>query len=436
MKILVIGSGGREHAVIKSLSRSPKVTELHAAPGNGGIASLATCHAVNATDIDGVIALSKSLSVDLVFVTPDDPLVLGMVDALEIAGIRAFGPHKNAAILEGSKSFSKAFMARHNIPTADYKAFVGAEQADDAVAYIKAQNSYPAVIKYDGLALGKGVIIAENEGEAIDAIRSMLVDGKFSGGSSDSSVSKDKPSIVIEEYLDGVEVTVLAFTDGKVIVPMPASTDHKRAFDGDKGPNTGGMGVVTGVPYYTDAVATECMELIFLPTIKGMTSESRAFKGCLYFGLMLTKSGVKVIEYNCRFGDPEAQAVLPLLGNDCDLLEIVEAIIDERLGEISVKFADKKAACVVMASGGYPEKYQTGFTITGITECEQSGCEVFHAGTKLTGELVTSGGRVLAVTAVADELKSALDLAYAGIAKIKFENAHHRRDIGIKATLT
>ncbi|MCL2754722.1 MAG: phosphoribosylamine--glycine ligase [Oscillospiraceae bacterium] len=413
--VLIVGGGGREHAIIAVLAKSPRVRQLHAAPGNGGIAELAQCRNVAATDVAGVVALAKSLEVDWVFVAPDDPLVLGMVDALEAEGFKTFGPRKNAAILEGSKAFSKAFMARNNIPSADYAEFT---DCDKAVAYIQARNSYPAVIKYDGLALGKGVIIAQDEAEAIAAIRAMLVENKFGDA-----------GIIIEEFLQGQEVTVLAFTDGKTVVPMPPSTDHKRAFDGDTGPNTGGMGVVAGgaaLPYWSGQIADECMKRIFEPTVKAMAEEGRAFKGCLYFGLMLTEQGVKVIEYNCRFGDPEAQAILPLL--ETDLFAIMEAIEQERLAELDIRFSNKASACVVMASGGYPEKYTTGYEISGLKKTEG----VFHAGTKLddSGKPVTSGGRVLAVTAVAEDLPTALARAYEGVECISFKDAHYRRDIG------
>jgi len=418
LKILVIGGGGREHAIIAALAKSPKVAEIHAAPGNGGIASLAECHDVKATDIPGVVALSKKLGPDWVFVAPDDPLVLGMVDELESAGFNTFGPRKNAAVLEGSKKFSKDFMKRHKIPTADYAAFT---DAGEATSYLKSQNSYPAVVKCDGLALGKGVIIAQNELEATTAVQSMLIGGKFGDSGK---------QIVIEEYLEGTEVTVLAFTDGRTVVPMPASTDHKRTFDGDKGLNTGGMGVVAPVPYYTVEIADECMRNIFQPTINGMAGEGRPFKGCLYFGLMLTNSGVKVIEYNCRFGDPEAQAVLPLL--ETDLMDIIEAVREERLAGMGVKFSNEKSACVVMASGGYPEKYSTGYSISGLDEA--GDVQVYHAGTKIeNSELVTAGGRVLAVVGVADDLELALDKAYSAVKTIKFNNAHYRTDIGKKA---
>jgi phosphoribosylamine--glycine ligase len=416
MKILVIGGGGREHAICAALKKSPKVTGLHAAPGNGGIFNIGVCHDIKATDIDGAVNLAQRIGADYVFVAPDDPLTLGMVDALEAAGIPAFGPRANAAIIEGSKVFSKSFMKRHGIPTAAYEAF---SDAESAISYIKTRNSYPIVIKCDGLALGKGVIIAQNYAEAEEAVNDILVNQKFGASGKE---------IVVEEYLDGVEATVLAFTDGKTIVPMPASVDHKRALDNDEGLNTGGMGVICPAPYYTAEIAEECMKNIFEPTVRGLSDEGRAFKGCLYFGLMLTKAGVKVIEYNCRFGDPETQAVLPLL--ETDLFEIMTAVIEERLAEIPIKWSGKNSACVVMASGGYPEKYETGFEITGL---ENVNTIVFHAGTKLDGgKYLTAGGRVLGVTALGDTLDEALEAAYREVAKIDFTGAFYRRDIGKK----
>jgi phosphoribosylamine--glycine ligase len=418
MKILVIGGGGREHAICAALKNSPKVTSLHCAPGNGGIAAIAACHPdVKATDTDGAVALAREIGADYVFVAPDDPLTLGMVDALEAAGFPAFGPRANAAIIEGSKVFSKGFMKRHGIPTAAYETF---SDVGSAVSYIKSRNSYPIVIKCDGLALGKGVIIAQNYAEAEEAVTSILKGGKFGASGRE---------IVVEEYLDGVEATVLAFTDGRTIVPMPACVDHKRALDNDEGLNTGGMGVICPAPYYTDEIAAECMNTIFMPTIRGLSDEGRAFKGCLYFGLILTKSGVKVIEYNCRFGDPETQAVLPLL--ETDLFEIMTAVIDERLAELPVRWSANKSACVVIASGGYPEKYETGFEITGL---ENVNTIVFHAGTRLDGgKYLTAGGRVLGVTAVGGTLEEALGAAYSTASKINFSGAFYRRDIGKKA---
>ncbi|MCL2694564.1 MAG: phosphoribosylamine--glycine ligase, partial [Oscillospiraceae bacterium] len=367
MKVLVIGSGGREHAVCAALKKSPRVTRLFCAPGNGGISQIAECFpSVKATDIPGAVALAQELGADYVFVAPDDPLTLGMVDALEAAGIKAFGPRAAAAIIEGSKVFSKSFMKRHNIPTAAYETFTDAEKA---LLYIKTQDSFPVVIKCDGLALGKGVIIAQNFTEAEEAVNSILLGGKF--GTSGKE-------IVVEEYLEGLECTVLAFTDGHTIKTMPASVDHKRAFDGDKGLNTGGMGVIAPAPYYTEEIAQVCMKTIFEPTVRGMAGEGRAFKGCLYFGLMLTSSGAKVIEYNCRFGDPEAQAVLPLLKTD--LFEIMTAVIDENLAALEIIWRAENSACVVIASGGYPEAYETGFEISGLDDV--SDAFVFHAGTR------------------------------------------------------
>lgn len=424
MKILTVGGGGREHAIITALSRSPKVEKLYAAPGNGGISTLAECFPVKATDIEGMVELAKKLEPDYVFVAPDDPLVLGMVDALNEAGFKTFGPKANAAILEGSKVFSKALMKKYGIPTAEYETFT---DADKAIAYIKEKDSYPAVIKCDGLALGKGVIIAENFEQAENAVKSMLLDGKF---------GKSGSEIVIEEYLTGPEVTVLAFTDGKTVKPMISSMDHKRAYDNDKGLNTGGMGTIAPNPLYTPEKQAECMEKIFLPTIKAMEKEGRPFKGCLYFGLMLTPKGAKVIEYNCRFGDPETQVVLPLL--ETDLVDIMEAIWEERLADLDVKWSGKACACVVMASGGYPEKYETGKEIGGLDEKGQclsnKDSYVYHAGTKLeNGKFLTSGGRVLGVTSTADTLQTALDKSYAAVKEISFEKAHYRSDIGKKA---
>ncbi len=423
MDILVVGGGGREHAVVTALAKSPKVDKIYAAPGNGGISKYAECFPVKATDIDGMVALAEKLRPDYVFVTPDDPLVMGMVDKLNEKGFRTFGPRANAAILEGSKVFSKALMKKYGIPTAAYETFT---DADKAIAYIKEQNSYPAVIKCDGLALGKGVIIAKNEEEAVNAVNSMLLDGKF---------GKSGSEIVIEEFMTGPEVTVLAFTDGKSVKPMVSSMDHKRAYDNDEGLNTGGMGTIAPNPLYTKAKADECMEKIFLPTIKAMQKEGRPFKGCLYFGLMLTPNGARVVEYNCRFGDPETQVVLPLLKTD--LADIIEAIWDEKLDGLDIKWVDESCACVVMASGGYPEKYETGKKIEGLDENGQlaSGkAFVYHAGTKLEdGKFLTAGGRVLGVTASAPKLQEALDKAYEAVGEISFEKAHFRKDIGKRA---
>ena len=423
MKILVVGGGGREHAVIKALSASPKVDKIYCAPGNGGISALAECCPVKATDIDGMVSLAEQLRPDFVFVTPDDPLVLGMVDRLNEKGFRTFGPRADAAILEGSKVFSKGLMKKYGIPTAAYETFT---DADKAIAYIKSQNSYPAVIKCDGLALGKGVIIAQNEQEAVDAVNSMLLDGKF---------GKSGSEIVIEEFMTGPEVTVLAFTDGRTVKPMVSSMDHKRANDGDEGLNTGGMGTIAPNPLYTKEYADECMEKIFRPTIEAMQKEGRPFKGCLYFGLMLTPNGAKVVEYNCRFGDPEAQVVLPLLKTD--LVEIMEAVWEERLDKLDIEWYDGSCACVVMASGGYPQKYETGKPISGLNtqgQPDDGKAYVYHAGTKLeNGTYLTAGGRVLGVTATADTLQGALDKAYSAVSKISFEKAHLRKEIGHRA---
>ncbi len=421
MDILIVGGGGREHAIAAALAKSPKVGKLYCAPGNGGISALAECFPVKATDVDGIVELAKKLQPDYVFVAPDDPLVMGMVDKLNEAGFRTFGPRADAAIIEGSKAFSKGLMKKYGIPTAEYETFT---DEDKAVAYIQAKNSYPAVIKADGLALGKGVVIAQNFEEAKAAVHSMLVDGKF---------GKSGSEIVIEEFMDGVEATVLAFTDGKTVKPMISSMDHKRAYDNDKGLNTGGMGTIAPNPRYTDDIAKTAMEKIFVPTIRAMESEGRPFKGCLYFGLMLTANGPKVVEYNCRFGDPETQVVLPLL--ETDLVDIMEAIWEERLDKLDIKWSKKSCACVVMASGGYPEKYETGKPISGLDDKGQSPLAyIYHAGTKLEdGKYLTSGGRVLGVTSTADDLKSALANAYKAVESISFEKAHYRKDIGAKA---
>lgn len=421
MNILVVGGGGREHAIITALSKSPKVEKIWAAPGNGGISALAECFPVKATDLDGILGLAKKLNPDFVFVAPDDPLVMGMVDRLNEAGFRTFGPRANAAILEGSKVFSKALMKKYGIPTAGYETFT---DADKAIEYIKAQNSYPAVIKCDGLALGKGVIIAKDFEEAEAAVKSMLLDGKF---------GKSGSEIVVEEFMTGPEVTVLAFTDGKTVKPMISSMDHKRANDNDEGLNTGGMGTIAPNPCYTDAFKAECMEKIFKPTIAAMQKEGRPFKGCLYFGLMLTPNGAKIVEYNCRFGDPETQVVLPLL--ETDLVDIMEAVWEEKLDQLDIKWSDKSCACVVIASGGYPEKYETGKEISGLDEKGQSPLAyVYHAGTKLeNGKYYTAGGRVLGVTATGADLREALDKAYKAVDAITFEKAHHRNDIGQRA---
>ena len=417
MKILVVGGGGREHAIIMKLAESPRTTEIYCAPGNGGISRYAKCCDVKATDIDGMVALAKEIQPDLVVVAPDDPLVLGMVDAMQAEGFMTFGPKKNAAIIEGSKIFSKDLMKKYNIPTAEYEIF---DDMDKAIAYLQTKDM-PIVIKADGLALGKGVIIAETRAEAEDAVRSMMADKVF-GASGDH--------VVIEEFLTGPEVSVLAFTDGKTLVPMVSSMDHKRACDNDEGLNTGGMGTVAPNPYYTADVAEVCMQTIFLPTMAAMNAEGRTFKGCLYFGLMLTPKGPKVIEYNCRFGDPETQVVLPLL--ESDLLTIMQAVTEERLAEVEVKFAtDRAAACVIMASEGYPAHYEKGYPITIPADVADG---VYVAGAALKdGQVVTAGGRVLGVSAVADDLPAALEAAYGKVSRIHFDNAYYRRDIGKKA---
>ncbi len=421
MNILVVGGGGREHAIVMKLAESKKNVQLFCTPGNGGIAKYAKCYSVKATDIDGVVALAKEISADMVVVAPDDPLVLGMVDALNAEGFAAFGPDKAAAIIEGSKVFSKELMKKYNIPTAKYEVF---SDSSKAIEYIKTENKYPTVIKADGLALGKGVIIAQNFDEAKDAVNSIMEDKIF---------GKSGANIVIEEFLTGPEVSVLCFTDGKTVSPMVSSMDHKRAYDNDEGPNTGGMGTVAPNPYYTEKIADECMNKIFLPTINAMVKENRTFKGCLYFGLMITPDGPKVIEYNCRFGDPETQVVLPLL--DTDLVDIFDAVINEKLSQIDIKWKNASSACVVLASGGYPKKYETGLKITGLNENGQlDDVKIYHAGTKLeNNEFYTSGGRVLGVTAVSETLKSAVDKAYDAVNDIKFDKMHYRKDIGQRA---
>ena len=418
MKILMIGSGGREHALIKKLLESPKCEKLYCAPGNGGISRDAETVAINVMDKEGMVRFAKDNAIDLVFVAPDDPLAAGMVDALEAAGIRAFGPNADAAIIEASKVFSKNMMKKYGIPTAKYEVF---DDPQKAIDYIKTENTTPVVVKADGLALGKGVIIAQTIDEAVAAVKSIMEDKQF---------GESGNQIVIEEFLTGPEVSVLAFTDGHCVKPMVSSKDHKRAYDKDQGLNTGGMGTVSPNPYYTDALADECMQTIFVPTIEAMRKEGRPFKGCLYFGLMMTPKGPKVIEYNARFGDPEAQVVLPRLKTD--LVEICEAVIDERLSDLDIEWEDGAAACVVMASGGYPVSYKKGIEMTGLDENGQvDGAIVYHAGTKFeNGKFYTNGGRVLGVTAKAPTLDEALEKAYAAVKKISFEGAHYRTDIG------
>ena len=420
MKILVVGGGGREHTIVWKIAQSDKVSKIYCAPGNGGISQLAECVDISATDIDSMVAFAKEKEIDLVMVAPDDPLVMGMVDAMEAAGIRAFGPRKNAAIIEGSKVFSKDLMKKYNIPTAGYEVFT---DSSSAIAYLKEQNSYPAVIKAEGLALGKGVIIAQNEDEAIDAIHEIMDDKKF--GDSGNRV-------VIEEFLTGPEVSVLAFTDGKCVKPMVSAQDHKRAYDNDKGPNTGGMGTFSPSRLYDDAKAKECMENIFIPTINAMNNEGRTFCGVLYFGLMMTEKGVKVIEYNCRFGDPETQVVLPRLNTD--LVDIMNAVIDGTLSDLEIEWDDNAAVCVVMASGGYPVSYEKGHLISGIEDAESmDNVTVFHAGTKLTDDgFINAGGRVLGVTATDTNLDEAIKRAYKAVEKITWKDEFHRNDIGVK----
>ena len=420
MKVLVVGGGGREHALVRKIKESKKVDEIFCTPGNGGISYDAKCFDVAATDIDGVVNLAKEIKADLVVVAPDDPLVAGMVDALNEAGFKTFGPRANAAIIEGSKVFSKELMQKYNIPTAEYKVF---DNAEEAIDYIKERNEFPTVIKADGLALGKGVIIPENLDDAIAGVKEIMED-KIFGASGNN--------IVVEEFLTGPEVSVLAFTDGKCVKPMVSSMDHKRALDGDKGLNTGGMGTVSPNPYYTQEVAKECMDKIFMPTINAMNNEGRTFKGCLYFGLMITPKGPKVIEYNCRFGDPETQVVLPRLKTD--IVDIFEAIDNETLSDLDVEWSDDACACVIMASGGYPKSYPKGIEITGLSNGQLDGVTVYHAGTKLQdNKLVTSGGRVFGVTALGDTLENALKKSYDAVEKIHFEGAHYRRDIGKRA---
>ena len=416
MKVMVVGGGGREHAIIKKLKENTSITEIFALPGNGGIAKDATCVDIGAKDIPAIVDFAVKTGIDYAVVAPDDPLVLGCVDALEEKGISCFGPRANAAIIEGSKVFSKNLMKKYNIPTAAYEVFT---DMDAALAYLQGAP-IPTVIKADGLALGKGVIIAQTRQEAEDAVRSMMSDKVF---------GKSGDQIVIEEFLTGPEVSVLSFTDGKTVIPMISSMDHKRAGDNDTGLNTGGMGTVAPNPYYTEQIADECMQTIFLPTIQAMNAEGRTFKGCLYFGLMLTPNGPKVIEYNCRFGDPETQVVLPLL--ESDLLTVMQATTNGTLAQTNVKFADKNACCVIMASKGYPTAYEKGYE---MTIPEQVWGSTYVAGAALKdGKLVTNGGRVLGATAVADTLSDAIDSAYAMVDLIRFDNAFYRHDIGAKA---
>ena len=416
MKVMVIGGGGREHAIVKALKKSSEIDKLYCLPGNGGIAEDAVCVPVDAKDIPGMVAFAKDNGIDFAVVAPDDPLVLGAVDALTEVGVPCFGPDKKAAIIEGSKVFSKNLMKKYGIPTAAYETF---SDIDSACGYIDTLTA-PVVVKADGLALGKGVIIAQSLEEAKEAVHEMMADRKFG----DSGLN-----VVIEEFLTGPEVSVLAFTDGKVVKPMVSSMDHKRAHDGDEGLNTGGMGTIAPNPYYTEDVAKRCMDEIFLPTIAAMNAEGRPFRGCLYFGLMITPNGPKVIEYNCRFGDPETQVVLPLL--ESDLFTIMRAVSEEKLSETEVKFSDGAACCVVMASEGYPLSYKKGFE---ISRDEDMDAEIYIAGAKLSdGKLLTNGGRVLGVVATAATLSEAVEKSYKNVAKVHFENAYFRKDIGKRA---
>ena len=425
MNLLVVGGGGREHAIITKLKENPTVTKIYCLPGNGGISYDASCVAIGAMELDAIVDFAKKNEIDFAVVGPDDPLANGAADKLLAAGIPVFGPSGDAAAIEGSKVFSKELMKKYNIPTAAYEVF---DTADAALCYIKSTNRFPVVIKADGLALGKGVIIAENTSEAEKGITSIMTERIF--GDSGNRV-------VIEEFLTGPEVSVLAFTDSKAMIPMVSSMDHKRALDGDLGPNTGGMGTIAPNPYYTEEIAAVCMKNIFLPTMEAMNKEGRPFRGCLYFGLMLTESGPKVIEYNCRFGDPEAQVVLPLL--ETDLLTVMKAVANETLSETPVRFSKGAACCVVLASGGYPGSYEKGIRIEGLVAGQlpaenTSDSFVFHAGSKLeNNELVTAGGRVLGVTAKGNSLEEAIASAYQAVGRIHFSGMHFRKDIGRRA---
>ena len=416
MKVLVVGGGGREHAICWKLAQSPKVTQLYCAPGNAGIAQTAQCVPIKATDVEGMVQWAKEHKMDFVMVAPDDPLALGMVDAMEAAGIRAFGPRANAAVIEASKAFSKELMKKYHIPTARYETFT---DLDKALSYIRSQGA-PIVVKADGLALGKGVVVASTVAEAEQAVREMMEDKKF--GDSGSTV-------VIEECMVGPEVTVLAFCDGKHLVPMLSSQDHKRACDGNLGPNTGGMGAFCPSPKYTPDVAKTCMEQIFLPTVAALRAEGRPFQGVIYFGLMLTQDGPRVVEYNARFGDPETQPILSML--DTDLMDIFEACVDGTLDQVDIKWKPGAACCIVLASGGYPVAYESGYPISGLEEAGKSAV-VFHAGTKRAdnGDILTAGGRVLGVTAVGSSLEQAIANAYAAAKPISFRDMHLRTDIG------
>ena len=420
MKVLVVGGGGREHAVIHKLLENKTIEKIWCAPGNGGISAEAECVDIKATDVDNMVKFAKDNGADFCVVTPDDPLALGMVDQMEAVGIPCFGPHANAAIIEASKAFSKNLMKKYGIPTAAYEIF---DNPEEAMAYIKEKNQFPVVLKADGLALGKGVLIAETLEDAKAAVRELMIDRMF---------GKAGNKIVVEEFMTGKEVSVLAFTDSKVIKPMVSSMDHKRADDYDQGLNTGGMGTIAPSPYYTPEITERCMQEIFLPTLKAMNAEGRPFKGCLYFGLMLTKDGPKVVEYNCRFGDPETQVVLPLLKSD--LFDIMRACHDETLADMDIEWSTDACACVVEASGGYPVKYQKGYEIHGLDEKGQhEGVFVYHAGTKKeNGKYYTNGGRVIGITAKAPTQKEAIVRAYAAVEEIGFKDVHYRHDIGQK----
>lgn len=419
MKVLIIGKGGREHAIAWKLSQSKKLTKLYCAPGNAGIAEFAQCVPIGATDIEKLVEFAKSEKIDFTVVGMDDPLVMGVVDAFEAEGLKIFGPRKNAAILEGSKAFSKDLMKKYNIPTASYENF---DNYDEALAYLRKQDM-PIVIKADGLALGKGVLICNTLEEAEEGLKEIMCDKKFGTAGN---------KVVIEEFLTGQEVSVLSFCDGKTVVPMVSAQDHKRAFDNDKGLNTGGMGTFSPSRIYTKELAEECMEKIFKPTVEAMNKEGRTFKGVIYFGLMLTPKGMRVIEYNARFGDPEAQVVIPRLKND--LLEVCEACVDGTLDKLNIEWEDNAAVCVMLASGGYPESYEKGFEIKGLEEIKKKdNIIVFHSGTALKdGKLVTDGGRVLGVTGIGKNLDEAIKIAYSGVELIDFEKKHYRKDIGVK----
>ena len=419
MNILVVGSGGREHAIVWKLAQSNKVSKIYCAPGNGGISQIAMCVPIKTKDIHKMVDFAATNKIDLVVIAPDDPLAEGMVDAMEEKGIRAFGPRKSAALIEASKVFSKDLMKRYKIPTGNFEYFDNSEQA---LSYLR-NSKFPIVVKADGLALGKGVVIANSYAEAEDAVIKMMEDKQF-GNSGEK--------VVIEEYLEGPEVSILAFTDGKVIVPMVSSRDHKRALDGDLGPNTGGMGTLSPNIHYTPEIAQRCMDEIFIPTIEAMNKEERPFKGVLYFGLMLTKDGPKNLEYNARFGDPETQVVLPRLKTD--LVDIMNAVIDEELSDINIEWSQKEAVCVIASSGGYPGLYETSFPIDGIKNFNQNDVFIFHSGTEYkNGTFYTSGGRVLGITAMGENVEVARDLAYQSIKRISFKDMFYRKDIGVKS---